>query len=90
MGGDAQWSQYGDVPELTRGSGLDGTVNPIFAMESWTGEAMSLFELSGDHYLYNAIEGSLYKICDPTDLQTIASTIDDQDQGISALEIEAL
>ncbi|PTD06049.1 hypothetical protein FCULG_00000063 [Fusarium culmorum] len=90
MGGDMQWGEFGDVSELAKGYGLDGTVKPLFAMQSYTGEAISLFELSGNHYLYNAIEGSLYQIHQPNDLQTIASTIDDPDKGMSSLEIEAL
>lgn len=60
-------------------------------MQAYTGEALSFFELgSGQHFLYNAIEGSLYQINSPSDLQTIVSTIDDEDRGLSALEIEAL
>ncbi|QPC60793.1 hypothetical protein HYE67_003024 [Fusarium culmorum] len=90
MGGDMQWGEFGDVSELAKGYGLDGTVKPLFAMQSYTGEAISLFELRGNHYLYNAIEGSLYQIHQPNDLQTIASTIDDPDKGMSSLEIEAL
>lgn len=85
-----QWGEYGDVPELAKQYGLDGTVKPLFAMQSYTGEDISLFELSGKHYIYNPIEGSLYQIINPTDLQTIVSTIDDPDQGMAMLEIEAL
>ncbi|CAG1959057.1 unnamed protein product [Fusarium graminearum] len=90
MGGDMQWGEFGDVAELAKGYCLDGTVKPLFAMESYTGEAMSLFELSGKHYLYNAIEGSLYQVNQPNDLQNIVSTIDDPEKGLSELEIEAL
>ncbi|KAG8670691.1 hypothetical protein FPOAC2_07461 [Fusarium poae] len=90
MGGDLQWSEGGDVPELVEGYGLEGTVKPLFAMQPYTGEAISLFELSGTHYIYNAIEGSLYEIKSPNDLHSIVKTIDDPDQGLSALEIEAL
>jgi hypothetical protein len=90
MGGDMQWGEFGDVAEFVKGYGLDGTVKPLFAMQSYTGEAISLFELSGNHYLYNAIEGSLYQIKNPTDLQSIVKTIDDPDKGMSSLEIEPL
>lgn len=90
MGGDMQWGEYGDVLELVRVYGLDGTVKPLFAMQPYTGEAISLFELSGNHYIYNGIEGSLYQIHNPTDLRTIVSTIDDPNQGMAMLEIEAL
>ncbi|KAJ4118954.1 hypothetical protein NW768_010697 [Fusarium equiseti] len=90
MGGDLQWGDFGDVTELCKGHGLDGTVQPLFAMRSYTGEAISIFEISGNHYLYNAIEGSLYQINGPSDLQTIVNTIDDLDQGMSGLDIEAL
>ncbi|KAF4960804.1 hypothetical protein FSARC_10356 [Fusarium sarcochroum] len=90
MGGDMQWAEDGDVSELVEGYGLDGNVKPLFAMQQYTGEALSLFELSGQYYLYNAIEGSLYQINGPTDLQTIVSTIDDENKGLAALDIEAL
>jgi hypothetical protein len=59
-------------------------------MKAYTGEALSLFELGGNHYLYNAIEGSLYRIVQPNDLETIVSLIGDENQGLSALEIEPL
>ncbi|XEV04799.1 hypothetical protein FSHL1_010086 [Fusarium sambucinum] len=90
MGGDMQWGEDGDVAQLTQGYGLEGTVKPLFAMQSYTGEAISLFELGSSHYLYNAIEGSLYQIHTPNDLQSIVTTIDDPDKGMAALEIEAL
>lgn len=89
MGGDMQWGEYGDVGEVCKGYDLNGTVKPLFAMQSYTGEAISLFELSGKHYIYNAIEGSLYLINKPDDLQTIVEIIDDPDKGMGALEIEA-
>lgn len=91
MGGDMQWGQYGDVAELIKGYGLNGDVKPLFAMKAYTGEALSLFELGDSQYfLYNAIEGSLYQINDPSDLQTIVSAIDDENRGLGALDIEAL
>ncbi|CAJ0547360.1 Ff.00g041140.m01.CDS01 [Fusarium sp. VM40] len=90
IGGDMLWGEYGDVAEVVKGYDLDGTVKPLFAMQSYTGEAISLFELSGNHYLYNAIEGSLYQITRPNDLATIVSVIGDKNQGLSGLEIEAL
>ncbi|KAM0344459.1 hypothetical protein ACHAPU_007431 [Fusarium lateritium] len=90
MGGDMQWGEYGDVAEIVKGYGFDGTVKPLFGMKAYTGEAISLFELSGNHYIYNHIEGSLYQIREPNDLATIVSTIDDVDRGLSALEIEEL
>ncbi|RGP60888.1 hypothetical protein FSPOR_10389 [Fusarium sporotrichioides] len=90
MGGDMQWGEYGDVAELAKGYGLDGTVKPLFAMQSYTGEAISLFELSGKHYLYNAIEGALYHIQQPDDLQAIVETIDDPEKGMSGLDIDQL
>lgn len=84
------WGEYGDVAQMVQEYALDGTVKPLFAMKSYTGEAMSLFELSGNHYLYNAIERSLYQIRQPDDLETIISVIGDENQGLSALDIEAL
>ncbi|UZP40405.1 hypothetical protein NXS19_008221 [Fusarium pseudograminearum] len=89
MGGDMQWGEFGDTSEITKGYGLEGTVKPLFAMQPYTGEAISLFELSGKHYLYNAIEGSLYQVNQPNDLQSIVSTIDDPEKGMAFLEIEA-
>lgn len=85
-----EWGPEGDVPSIASNYGVEGVVKPLFAMQSWTGEAMSLFEAgSGEFYLYNAIEGSLFQIIKPTDLQSIASTIDDPDKGgLGGLEIE--
>jgi hypothetical protein len=85
-----QWGEYGDIAELVKSYGLDGTVKPLFAMKAHTGEAISLFELSGNHYLYNAIDGSLFQITQPNDLETIVSVIGDENKGLSALEIEGL
>ncbi|KAJ5982400.1 hypothetical protein N7451_012500 [Penicillium sp. IBT 35674x] len=90
MGGDMQWSEYGEFTELVKAYGLTGTVKPLFAMASYTGEAISLFELSDNHYIYNAISDSLFRIDNPTDPQTIVSTIDDPDQGMAMLDIEAV
>lgn len=42
MGGDIQWGEYGDVGEICKGYDLIGTVKPLFAMQSYTGEAISL------------------------------------------------
>ncbi|KAF4468859.1 hypothetical protein FALBO_4246 [Fusarium albosuccineum] len=86
-----QWGKFGDVAGLVRNYGIEGAVKPLFAMCAYTGEVMSLFEVGGgQHFLYNAIDGSLFQIRSPTDLATIASTIDDEDQGLGALEIEPL
>ncbi|KAF5659014.1 hypothetical protein FHETE_9642 [Fusarium heterosporum] len=88
IGGDMQWGEDGDVAELANTYGIEGTVKPLFAMQSYTGEALSLFEINGSHYLYNAIEASLYQICQPDDLKTIVTMIDES--GMNGLEIEAL
>ncbi|RGP69894.1 hypothetical protein FLONG3_7650 [Fusarium longipes] len=90
MGGDMLWGEYGDVAEICKSYGFDGIVKPLFAMQSYTGEAISIFEVNEKHYIYNAIEGSLYQINDPTDLQTIVNIIDDDSKGLTHLEIEPL
>ncbi|KAF5238816.1 hypothetical protein FAUST_5319 [Fusarium austroamericanum] len=90
MGGDVQWDKDGDVEILVKGYGLSGTVKPLFSMQPYTGESISLLELSGSYYLYNAIERSLCLIVEPNDLATIVSTLDDEDRGLAGLEIEPL
>jgi hypothetical protein len=90
MGGDMLWGEGGDVPGVAKEYGLSGEVKPLFAMQSYTGEAISLFDLSGSHYIYNGIEGSLYKVKEPNDLRKIVETINDPNKGMRALEIEAL
>ncbi|KAM0417101.1 hypothetical protein ACHAPT_012876 [Fusarium lateritium] len=91
MGGDMMWGEFGDIADVVKSRGLDGDVKPRFAMHAYTGEPMSLFEVGdGQYFLYNAIDASLYQIKSPSDLQTIASIIDDGDKGLAALEIEEL
>ncbi|KAJ4202350.1 hypothetical protein NW767_006309 [Fusarium falciforme] len=88
MGGNMEWGEYGQVTELVKGYGLDGDAKPLFSMKA---EALSLFELGdGQYFLYNAIEASLCQIKSPSDLQTIALAIDDENRGLGALEIEAI
>lgn len=89
MGGDMQWGPEGDVAQVAQSYGLDGEIKPLFAMQSWTGEAMSLFQVgSSEFFLYNAIDGSLYEIVQLNDLQSIVSVIGDPERGLGALDIE--
>ncbi|KAJ4248381.1 hypothetical protein NW762_012712 [Fusarium torreyae] len=89
MGGDMLWGSNGDVTEMIRGCGIEGEVKPLFAKEPYTGEALSLFEVEENQFfLYNAMEGSIYRIDVPDDLQAIAAIIDDENQGLAALDIE--
>ncbi|KAJ3519053.1 hypothetical protein NM208_g14283 [Fusarium decemcellulare] len=91
IGGDMRWGEYGDIAEEVRGRGIEGEIKPLFGMQPYTGEAMVLFQVGSDQfYLFNAIDGSLFQILSPSDLQEIASTIDNEDMGLGALEIEAL
>ena len=91
MGGDMQWGPSGDVFELVQGYGLEGEPQPLYATQPYTGEAMSLFQLgSSEFYFYHAIEGSLYRIVTPSNLEDIAAILDDESRGLPALEIEAL
>lgn len=74
---------------LAEASGIEGVIKPLFAMQDWTGETMSLFQ-AGDweFFLYNSIEGSLFQIMAPTDVQSIVSVIGDEDKGLAGLDIE--
>jgi hypothetical protein len=89
MGGDLTWGPEGDVNQLLGEKGIDGNAQPLFAMESYTGEAISLLEVgSGSFYLYDAIQGSLYVINHPSDLKSIAATIDNENSRVASLDVE--
>lgn len=91
MGGDMQWGAGGEVSMLAQEYGFEGEIKPLFAMQPYTGEAISLFEVgNGQYFLFNAIESSLFQIKSPSDLETIVSIVDDESQGLGALDIEAL
>jgi hypothetical protein len=67
-------------------------LKPLYGMEPWTGEAMSLFEAGSpsSFYIYNAIDGSLFKINAPNDLATIVDHINDDGKGLGTLDIEQI
>ena len=41
-----QWVECGDVVELVKSYGLDGTTKPLFRTMPYAGEALSLFKLN--------------------------------------------
>jgi hypothetical protein len=91
MGGDLQWGPDGEVNNVLQTHGIDGHAQPLFAMESYTGQALSLFEVGSDNfYLYNPLGGALYVIKNPSDLESIVAFIDDENKGLGSLAIEAL
>lgn len=91
MGGDEQWGPDGEVSQIIQQCGIEGPVKPIFAMEPWTGEAVSLFEVGeGDFLVYNPIDGSLFRISNLNTLKSIVLKIEDEDLGLSALELEQI
>ncbi|KAH6967636.1 hypothetical protein AUP68_17069 [Ilyonectria robusta] len=94
MGGEIQWGLSGDATSRALAYGIEGDVKPLFATQSWTGQTIVLFEAvfeagSSLFFLYNAIETTLFQIMQPTDLQSIVSTIGDEDKGgLAGLELE--
>ncbi|KAM0186533.1 hypothetical protein ACHAPI_011662 [Fusarium lateritium] len=89
MGGDMMWAEGGQIEEEVRGRGIDGDIRPHYGMAPYTGEALYLFEVgSGRFFFYNAIDGSMLQIRDRSDLQSIVSVLDDENQGLPALDIE--
>ncbi|KAF4956036.1 hypothetical protein FSARC_11688 [Fusarium sarcochroum] len=91
MGGDMMWAEGGQIEEEVRGRGLDEDIRPHYGMAPYTGEALYLFEVgSGRFFLFNAIDGSMLAINGQSDLQSIVSILDDEDQGLSALDIEEI
>lgn len=91
MGGDMVWGPDGEVSELTRGCDIEGPIKPVFAMEAWTGEAISLFEAGdGKFFLFNPIEGSIFQIDGLNDLESIVPIIGDEDRGLAALPISQI
>jgi hypothetical protein len=91
MGGDMLWSEGGQIEEDVRGRGIEGDIRPHYGMEAYTGEAMYLFEVgSGQFFVFNAIDGSMFQIKDQSDLQSIVSILDDENKGLSALDVEEI
>lgn len=93
MGGDLTFGPGGDVHEVLASSGIDtSNIKPLYCMEKWTGEAMNLLEAGSppSFYLYNAVDGALFKIAEPNDLATIVEHLNDDDQGLASLNVEPL
>lgn len=70
---------------------MDATdMKPLFAMEAWTGENLSLFEAGAttQFFIYNRIEGSLYRINAPNTLEDIVELLGDEDKGLTSLAME--
>ncbi|KAG5657954.1 hypothetical protein KAF25_006905 [Fusarium avenaceum] len=89
IGGDMMWGQDGQIENELRGRSIDGDVRPHFGMAPYTGEALYLFEIgSGQFFFFNAIDGSMLQIKNQDDLQSIVTILDDENQGIAALDIE--
>lgn len=85
------WGQGGQIEEEVRERGIDGDIRPHYGIAPHTGEALYLLEVgSGQFFLFNAIEGRMLQIRDPSDLQSIVTILDDETQGIAALDIEEL
>ncbi|KAH7261597.1 hypothetical protein BKA59DRAFT_539336 [Fusarium tricinctum] len=91
IGGDIMWGEGGQIEVEVRGRGVEGDIRPHYGMAPYTGEALYLFEVgSGQFFFYNAIEGSMLQIRDQSDLQSIVTILDDDNQGLSALDIEEI
>ncbi|CEI62586.1 hypothetical protein FVEN_g5120 [Fusarium venenatum] len=91
MGGDMLWGQGGQVEDEVRGRGIDGDIRPHYGMAPYTGEALYLFEVgSSQFYFFNAIDGSMLQIRGQTDLRSIVGILDDENQGLPALDIEEI
>jgi hypothetical protein len=87
VGGDQLWSpDFGEVTEMARGYGLQGTVKPIIGMDLSQGNGFSLFEIGSRYFLFESNANQLLEIKSPTDLQTIVSAIGDE--GLGALQFE--
>ncbi|GKU07874.1 hypothetical protein FLAG1_10722 [Fusarium langsethiae] len=89
MGGEMMWGEGGQVEEEVRGRGIHGDVRPHYGMAPYTGEALYLFEVDNSQFFFfNAIDGSMLQIRDQTDLKSIVDILDDDNQGLPALDIE--
>ncbi|KAF4955470.1 hypothetical protein FSARC_11837 [Fusarium sarcochroum] len=89
MGGDTLWGDGGQIEDEVRGRGIDGDIRPHYGMAPYTGEALYLFEVgSGQFFLFNAIDGTMLQIRDQSDLKSIVDILDDDNQGLPALDIE--
>lgn len=87
------WGSDGEVQIELTGRGIEATeVKPLYAMEPYTGEALVMMEAGSPSafYLYNRIEGNLYRITGPDDLTEIVECINDEGRGLSGLDLEEL
>ncbi|KAL2213000.1 hypothetical protein CC79DRAFT_1390988 [Sarocladium strictum] len=91
MGGDILWSPGGQMEDEVRGRGIEGDIRPHYGMAPYTGEAIYLFEVGiGKFFFFNAMDGSLLRIMEQTDLGSIVDILNDVDKGLPALEIEEI
>ncbi|VUC27940.1 unnamed protein product [Clonostachys rosea] len=89
MGGDMLWGQGGQLEDEVRGRGIEGDIRPHYGMAPYTGEALYLFEVgTGQFFFYNAIDGTMLRINQQSDLKSIVDILDDEHQGLPALDIE--
>ncbi|RBR20101.1 uncharacterized protein FIESC28_05380 [Fusarium coffeatum] len=89
MGGDMIWAPGGQIQDEVRSRGIDGDIRPHYGMAPYTGEVLYLFEVSsGKFFFYNAIDGSMLQVNDPSDLKSIVDILDDENKGLPALNIE--
>jgi hypothetical protein len=85
------WGEGGQIENEVRGRGFEGDIRPHYGMAPYTGEALYLFEVgSGKFFLFNAIDGSMLQIRDHSDLQSIVTILDDDNQGLLALGIQEI
>ncbi|KAI1092452.1 hypothetical protein F5B19DRAFT_454703 [Rostrohypoxylon terebratum] len=91
MGGDEEWSADGVISSMLEEASISTEVlQPIFAMEAYTGGSLVLFEAgktgSTQYYFYSPIEGSLWRITKLSDLASITEAI--KKKGAKSLDVE--
>ncbi|KAI0901548.1 hypothetical protein F4806DRAFT_443641 [Annulohypoxylon nitens] len=91
MGGNDEWSADGLIRSMLEGVSINTEVlQPLFAMEAYTGGSLTLFEAgktgSTQYYFYSPIEGSLWRITKLNDLASITEAI--KNKGAKSLDVE--
>lgn len=85
MGGDYEWGPNGVGVEMAKRLNLGSPTTPIMSSLPQTGDVMHLFESgSGTYYLWNPVEGGVWKVTKPTSISDIVAAI--SKDGLAQIE----
>ncbi|THC90262.1 hypothetical protein EYZ11_010270 [Aspergillus tanneri] len=76
------WSESGDGTRVTRALGLDSPS----AVMCQTSDFLYLFESKGVYYVWNRVEGDVWKITSPQAIDAIVASI--KSNGVKSLQMQ--